>query len=125
MKKAFTLIEIMISVVMIFIIMGVVLEVTSNTKHLFLINKDYNAFVYKSTIAVFGKGKNLYEKLKDFNIRNDKIIHTLKHDKINVKKELDYSMNENINNQNINISINKIKVYDKHHQTVYYSVDIK
>ncbi|GAB6075065.1 type II secretion system protein [Nautilia lithotrophica] len=125
MKKAFTLIEIMISVVIVFIIMGVVLEVTSNVKHLFLINKDYNTFVYKSSVAIFGNGKNIYEKVKDFDIRNDKIIHVLKRDKINVKKELDYSMNENINNKNVNVSINKIKVYNNNHQVIYYSVDIK
>ncbi|AZV45732.1 hypothetical protein C3L23_00090 [Nautilia sp. PV-1] len=125
MKKAFTLIEIMISVAIVFVIMSVALQITSNAKHLFLLNKDYDTFVYKSSAALFGKGKNLYEKLRDFNIRNDKIIHILKKERLNVKNELEFSENENINSKNIQIIMNKIKVYNKAHQVKYYSVEIK
>jgi hypothetical protein len=115
----------MVSVAIIFVIMNIVLKVTSDTKHLFLLSRDYNAFVYKSSAAVFGNGKNVYERVKDFDIRNDKIIHFLKNEKFNVKKEIEFSENENINSKNIQVVMNKIKVYNKAHLVQYYSVEIK
>jgi hypothetical protein len=115
----------MISVAIIFVIMSVALQVTSNAKHLFFINKDYDTFVYKSSAALFGEGSNVYEKLRDFGIRNDKIIRVLKNDEVKVKNQIEFSQNENVNSQNIQVIMNKIKVYDKNHQVTYYSVRIQ
>jgi len=124
-KKAFTLIEIIISVAIIFMIMSVVLEVTSNTKHIFRLNKNNNKFIYKSSVGVIEKGKNVYEMLKDFNIKNDKIIKTLKKEKLNIKEDIEYSLNNIVNDQDIRIIMKKIAIYNDFYQISYFSPEVK
>ena len=84
--KAFTLIEVMISVIILFISASVFLEITANTKHLVNLYIKKKNKVLKSSVVLEQKvTKNAYEALIGFNIDNDEIIKNLKKDKINIK----------------------------------------
>jgi len=124
-KKAFTLIEILISVAIIAMIMNVVLEVSSNTKKLYSLNKDYTEFVYISSVAALGDGKNAYEMLKDYNIKNDTIIRYLKKEKLNKKSETVLSQNYVQGNENILLLMKELKIFDETSAVKYYSLEIK
>jgi Tfp pilus assembly protein PilE len=120
-KKSFTLIEMMISVIIIFIVVDVMLEITSNIKHLFEITKSRKEFELKASIASIEEknSKNLYEKLIGFEIKNDSIIKTLKKEKLSTKKMIEFSTNENINNNKIHITLYKTKIYNKYNLDIY------
>ena len=127
MKKAFTLIEVMIAVIIVFITVDAVMNVVGNNKqliHIFLENKN---FALKSSVAFLEKKemKNNYERLIDFNITNDKIIHTLKKDEIKVEEDEDLKQDYNISNSAISEIINRVKAYDKTHSTTIYSIGIQ
>jgi len=97
-KKAFTLIEVTVATVLVFLVTFAVLNSISNIRHLFKVFDSHKKFELISSIAFLqpNKSKNLYEKLIEFNITNDKIIHTLKKYSINLEKEIDYSNEYNI-----------------------------
>ena len=121
MKKSFTLIEVMISVSIIFMVVSVVLAISSNTKKLFNhIQKNTN-FAYKASVSTIENKdtKNVYEKLIDFNITNDKIIHTLKQD-IQHKK-----ISQKTIHSFIDLQINNIKIYNNKNNIYLYGVKIK
>ena len=128
MKKSFTLIEVLMAVIIIFIAVGAVIGISSNTKHLFqiLINKKNFNLLSTITFTELNNRKNLYEEALDFNITDDELISYLKSKKINTIENLDYMMEFNLSEgKKTVIKINKIKVYDKEYSNYVYGMDIK
>ena len=126
MKKAFTLIEVMVSVIIFFIVTMAVFDIVKNNSHLIYLIKQNNDFSLKASVAFLNPdGKSNYERVKDFNITNDKIIKYLKRDKINVEYTPDFSMEYNISGINVKEVVNKLKAFDKTHSLTVYSVGIK
>ena len=126
MKKAFTLIEVMVATVIVFVAVYAIMNVVSNNKKLTQIFLNNKIFALKASVAFVEDkdAKNNYERLINFNITNDKIIHTLKKDNISLDKEEDYKEEYNFSN-NINAVLNKLKAYDKTHSVIIYSIGIK
>ncbi len=86
--KAFTLLEVLIAVIILFISASVFLEVVSNTRNLTNIYISSKEKILKSSIVLENKdAKNAYEMLIDFHIDNDQIIHDLKNDSVSKKIE--------------------------------------
>lgn len=127
MKKAFTLIEVMIAVMIVFVVVSAVMSVISNNKRLIEIFVENKNFALKSSVAfVENKDvKNNYERLIDFNITNDKIIHILKKDNIKLEKTEDTRQEFNFTKFNFTEIITKLKAYDKTHSVIIYSIGIQ
>jgi prepilin-type N-terminal cleavage/methylation domain-containing protein len=126
-KKAFTLIEVMVATMIVFVVVNVVMNIVSNNKkliNLFLENKN---FALKASVAFIENKdvKNNYERLIDFNIKNDKIIHILKKDEIKLDVTEDTREEYNFSNFNFVKIINQLKAYDKTHSTIIYSIGIQ
>ena len=127
MKKAFTLIEVMVATVLVFLVTFAILNSISNIRGLFRVFDSHKKFELISSISFLqpNKSKNLYEKLIEFNITNDKIIHTLKKYSIDLEKEIDYSNEYNISNMKIKEVIYKLKAYDKYNSSIVYEIGIQ
>jgi len=125
-KKAFTLIEVMVATVIVFIAISAIMNVVSNNKKLIQIFLNNKFFALKASVAfVEDKDvKNNYDRLIDFHITNDKIIHILKKDKINLDKEEDYQKEYNFSNA-LQIIMTKLKAYDTTHSVSIYSIGIR
>ena len=122
MKKAFTLIEVLISVFIVFLVVSTVYNFFSNTRFLIQKIEEVKKFNEISSIMfIEKKGKNLYESLIDFNITNDKIIKDLKNYKLNIETIPQFENEFN----NTNFFVNKLKVYDKNYSTYIYEIGIK
>jgi predicted regulator of amino acid metabolism with ACT domain len=126
-KKAFTLIEVMVSTFILFIVVFAVMNSISNTHHLFKIFESHKQFNLVSSVAFLENKKavNLYEKLVDFNIKNDEIIHSLKKYNIYLNKKIDYENDYNFSNFHFTEIIYKVKAYDKHHSSYVYELGVK
>ena len=127
MKKSFTLIEVMVAVMIVFVVVSVAMNIVGNNKKLiqmFIENKD---FALKSSVAFIENKdvKNNYERLINFNIKNDKIIHILKKDEIKLDTIEDTRQEYNLTKFNFTEIIDKLKAYDKTHSAIIYSTDIK
>lgn len=127
MKKSFTLIEVLVATLIVFLVVNAVYQSISNYKFLIHSLKDYRNFVLASSIVFIEKKerKNLYENLIDFNITNDEIIKNLK--KYTIKLEIikDFSHDYNLSGKKINFYIHKLKAYNKFHSTYIYDLGIK
>lgn len=128
MKKSFTLIEVLIATLIFFVVVGALLSVASDTKHLISLLHDTKNFNIKSSIVAIEQKnvKNLYEQLYDFNITNDKIIKTLKNEKIVFEKTIDSAQEINIS-QSLNFLeiINRLKIYDSEFANISYEIELK
>jgi len=124
-KRAFTLIEILVATLIFFLVTMAVFNIIANYKFLFQKIDKYKNFSLLSSIVFIEKkkGNNLYEDLIDFNISNDTIIHYLKKYKIKLKTINDVSYE--INSTNRVFFINKEKSYDKYNSTYIYSLGLK
>jgi len=127
MKKSFTLIEVMLSVMIIFMVVSIIINISSNIKHLFLQTKTSLDFSLEASVGAIENPNvsNLYEKLKDFNISNDKIIKTLKNKKQLIEQKTEFVNSVVIKNKNIDIIMNKIKIYNKTNSNIVYEIKIK
>lgn len=86
MKKSFTFLEVLISVIIVFIAGFAFLQLSSQTKYLLTLYQDTKLKVLYSSVGLNSlKGKNFYEALIGFKIDNDKIISELKKHKLNIK----------------------------------------
>jgi prepilin-type N-terminal cleavage/methylation domain-containing protein len=126
-KKAFTLIEVMVAVMIVFIVVSVAMNIISNNKKFIEIFIDNKNFALKASVAFLENkdAKNNYEKLIDFNITNDKIIHILKKDEIKVDTIEDTKEEYNLTKFNFTKVVNKLKAYDKIHSVIIYSIGIQ
>jgi len=122
-KKSFTLIEVLVATLIFFIVTIAIFNSISNSKFLFQKIDEYKKFSLASSVIFVEKknGKNLYEDLLDFNITNDKIIHTLKKYEIKFTRTNDLSKEMN----KTKIFINRLKAYDKYNSTYIYSLGLK
>ena len=126
MKKAFTLIEVMVSVIIFFITVMAVFDVVKNNTRLISLIQQNNDFSLKASVAVLSpQKKNNYERLKEFNITNDEVIRDLKKDKITVEIKPDLNMEYNISGIRFKETVNKLKAFDKTDSITVYSVGIK
>ncbi|MEO1924172.1 MAG: hypothetical protein ABGX25_06650 [Nautiliaceae bacterium] len=128
MRKSFTLIEVLIATMIIFIVVGVMIDVSSNSKKLFYLTKRAEDFNLKSSVAIIEQKevKNLYEQLIDFNITDDEIIENLKKEEISLEIEEDLRKDFNISeNKNISVIIKKIKAYNKEFSNTAYEIEVQ
>ncbi|ACM93261.1 prepilin-type N-terminal cleavage/methylation domain protein [Nautilia profundicola AmH] len=127
MRKAFTIIEVMIAVFLALIISTVAFSITGNAKKMFVLIDKRKIFYLKSSVmAIEEKNtKNVYEILKDFNIKNDEIIKKLKKDTFYLKHNIEYSQNINIHGKSIKILLDRMKIYNKYHSAFIYKQEIK
>jgi len=85
--KSFTLLEVIIAVLILFISASIFLEIVGNTRYLVNLYTTYKEKILKSSIVLQNQNtKNAYESLIDFKIDNDEIIHYLKKQTIHIKK---------------------------------------
>jgi len=126
-KKAFTLIEVIVATFIVFIAVIAILNVISNTKHFFELIKENKFFTLASSVIFLEQKerKNLYEELIDFNITNDEIIKDLKKEKVKLDVISEYSQDFNESDKNFTFFINKLKAYDKHHLSFVYEIGVK
>ena len=126
MKRAFTLIEVMIAVFIFFVVVISVMNIVSNNKHLINLLLGNRGFALKASVAFLNPNtKNNYDRVRDFNIKNPKVIDILKKDNIEVETMEDLTQEFNDSNFNVKEVINKLKAYDKTHSTIIYSLGIK
>ena len=119
--KAFTLIEVIVSVMILLIATAVFFGFTQNSYRLYSLFEKRMDFELKSSIVLTEeKGGNLKEILKSFNIRNDKILHAL-NKKIELEKKID--LKEDFNGTNI--IIYRLKAYNSTNSARVYSIGIK
>ena len=125
MKKSFTLIEVLVATLIFFLVTMAIFDSISNSKFLFQRIDEYKNFSLRSSIVFVEKKKrkNLYEELADFNISNDKIIHSLK--KYNIKLQTINDVSQKINIIKTTFFINRLKAYDKHNSAYIYSLGLK
>ena len=124
MKKSFTLIEVLVATLIVFLVSMAVFNAISHSEFLFKRIDEYKNFSLASSVIFVEKKnrKNLYEDLADdFNISNDQIIHTLKKYQIKLQTINDVSEDINITK----IFINKLKAYNKYDSTYIYSLGLK
>ena len=126
MKKAFTLIEVMIAVFIFFVVVVAAMNIVSNNRHLINMLVENKNFALKSTLAFLNPDtKNNYDRVRDFDIKNPKVIDILKKDNIEVQEFEDLKQDFNISGNGIKEVINKLKAYDKHHSNIIYSIGIQ
>ena len=126
MKRAFTLIEVMIAVFIFFVVVISIMNIVSNNKHLINLLLGNRGFALKASVAFLNPNtKNNYDRVRDFNIKNPKVIDILKKDNIEVETMEDLTQEFNDSNFNVKEVINKLKAYDKTHSTIIYSLGIK
>jgi Tfp pilus assembly protein PilE len=126
-KKAFTLIEVMVAVMIVFVVVSVAINIVSNNKKLIQMFIENKNFALKASVAFIENKdvKNNYERVIDFNIKNDKIIHILKNDEIKLETIEDTRQEYNFTKFNFTEVINRLKAYDKTHSVVIYSIGIQ
>ena len=128
MKNAFTLVEVLIATMIVFIAVGVVLDVSSNSRKLFSLMSSAKDFELKSSIALIEQKdvKNLYEQLIEFNITDDEIIENLKKERVALETTEDSRQDYNLTeNKNISVVVKKIKAYSKEYSNTVYEVDVQ
>ena len=126
MRKGFTLIEVMISVFIFFVVVVSVMNVVENNKHLISLLVENKEFSLKSTVAFLNPDtKNNYDRVRDFNIKNGKVIDILKNDDIEVETSEDFSQDFNLTGVSIKEVVKRLKAYDKQHSLTIYSVGIQ
>jgi Na+-transporting NADH:ubiquinone oxidoreductase subunit NqrC len=126
-RKSFTLIEILIAVTLFFIVVESVLNVVSVHKKLIYLFEKNKDFALKASIAFIENKnvKNNYERVIEFNIKNDNIIYILKKDKIKIEKIKDTQQEYNFSNMHFNETIEKLKAYNKYNSLIIYSIGVK
>jgi prepilin-type N-terminal cleavage/methylation domain-containing protein len=112
--RAFTLIEVLISVMIITFAAFTFLSFSSNSFKLFEKFKKRNDFLLKSSLVFCEeRGGRLNEVVRDFNIKNDKILTLLKKYKINLKTITTKDK----------FVLKTLIAKDKEHQARVYSID--
>ncbi len=119
--KAFTLLEVLVSVMILLLASAVFFSLTSNSVHLFNLFEKRKYFELKATVPLTEeKGGNLKEILVNFKIRNDKILKAL-NQKIEFEKRVDLKQDFN----DTNVMIYRLNAYDKTNSLKIYSLGIK
>jgi len=120
--RAFTLVEVLISIIILFIAVNVSIDLTTNTYNLFSKLDERNNFLLSSSLVFCEKrGGRLDEVVRDFDIKNDEILKILRNKKIEFKKRIDLKTEIEKNK----ITIFKLNAYNKNHLAFVYSIEIK
>ena len=126
MKRGFTLIEVMIAVFIFFVVVVSTMNIVSNNRYLISLLAGNEKFALKASIAFLNPDtKNNYDRLRDFNITNSKVIDILKKDNIEVEKREGLKEDFNVSGFNIKEVINQLKAYDKKHSSIIYSIGLQ
>lgn len=122
MKKSFTLIEVIISVFIFFVVVVSVMNIVNNNRHLISLLLENRDFSLKASLAFLNPDmkNNYYRAKKDFNISNSKVIDILRKDNILVDIKED-----DVNFSKFRIIIKNLKAYDKFNSVSVYSVGIQ
>ncbi len=119
--KSFTLIEVLVSVIIIFLASYVFFSFTSNSFNLYSVFERHKYFTLKSSVVFCEeKGGNLKEVLKDFNIKNDKVLKSLNTD-VFLDKSIDFKTDFNKSS----VILYKLKAYNKFSSCYIYSLGVK
>jgi hypothetical protein len=116
------------AVMIIFIAVGAVIEISSNTKHMFETLKNQKNFNLLSSIPLIERKnrKNLYEEAIDFNITDDALISYLKKQKINLDTSIDYTMELNTTeDKKATLFVNKYEAYNERYSNHVYGIEVK
>jgi prepilin-type N-terminal cleavage/methylation domain-containing protein len=119
--KGFTLIEVLVSVIIVSLAAAVFFQLSSNAYRLYnLFEKQKNFTLASSLVFVENRGGVLDEVMRNWHIKNDNILDVLKNKKINLQKTVDYKTEFN----GINFMILKLKAYNKNNGCYVYSAKI-
>lgn len=120
--KSFTLIEVIISVMILFIAVNISLDLASNSFSLFNGFVSRNNFILSSSLVFCEKrGGRLDEVVRDFDIKNDEILKMLRREKIEFKKRIDLKTEI----ENKKITVYKLNALNKNHMALVYSIEVK
>ena len=131
-KKAFVLIEIIVSVVLLSIVGTALFKASANQKKLYFITSKKAEFLRYASILtnkhstdLHNKNINLYDFVKNnYNIKNDKLIKALKNTKVHYSQKnktlLNYS--DKIDKNSIHMLIDEIKISNTKSSSKYLSV---
>jgi len=119
--RAFTLIEVLVSVMILFIAAGAFFSVTSNSMHLYdLFEKKKDFELYSTVPLTEEKGGKIKEILRDFKIKDDFVLENLNYE-INFKKSVD--LKEDFNGTSV--ILYRLKAFDRENMSKIYSIGIK
>ncbi len=118
----------MIAVMIFFVVVGALLNLSSNSKHLLQLSQQLNRFKIESSVPLIEakKTRNLYEQLIEFNITNDKIINALKHRHVKIETKIDVVSKLEISpGYLVTQKIVKRRVFDREFANDAYKVDLE
>ena len=116
----------MIAVFIFFVVVVSTMNIVSNNRHLISLLAGNEKFALKASVAFLNPDtKNNYDRLRDFNITNSKVIDILKKDNIEVQNTQDLLQDFNVSGFNIKEVINQLKAYDKKHSNIIYSIGLQ
>jgi len=140
-KKAFTLIEVLVSVVILSTVAVLLFEISTNSKNSFSYLSQKASFTTLSSLPLMhnnpkyhNSDKTLYEYIRyDFDIKDDDLRKYLKEKKIHYRQEefADFSpLNESDEEMEqgtdgFTILFDKIQISNKQQSTFLYKIDIK
>jgi len=145
-KRAFTLIEVLISVTLLVIVGVALMQVAANSKKGFSYLEKKISFDEKSSIALTHHDKKYHKKTKDlytflsrdYNITDDELIKILKEEKVSYEQKNfsvinPFAVDENesetdeeeITDQSLIINVDKISVFNKEGSINAYSVTLQ
>ena len=120
--RAFTLIEVLIAVIILFLAAGAFLSLGSNSYRLFELYKKRNDFLLSSSLVFTeNRGGRLDEVVRDFDIKDDKVLRLLRSKKIELKSEIDLKTEF----ENKKITVKKLKAFDKENMAKIYGVEVR
>ncbi len=148
-KKAFTLIEVLVSVVILSTVAVLLFEISTNSKNSFSYLSQKASFTTLSSLPLMhndpkyhNSDKTLFEYIRyDFDIKDDELRKYLKEKKIHYSQEeyaafsplsegddeaiIDASEEEEQNMMDFTIIFDKVLIGDKQQSTFVYKIDIK
>ena len=124
-KRAFTLIEVLVSVIIITVVGTILFKISSDSKNNYIRYKNKITYEYLTTPYIFRKNlsnTNLYENIrKDYRIDSFDVRKRLKEIKLQ-KREKEFSQIKFDEENKIIIKIKQIQIYDKHNSSILYSI---
>jgi len=124
-KRAFTLIEVLVSVIIISVVGTILFKISSDSKNNYIRYKNKITYEYLTTPYIFRENlsnTNLYENIrKDYRIDSFDVRKRLKEIKLQ-KREKEFSQIKFDEENKIIIKIKQIQIYDKHNSSILYSI---
>jgi prepilin-type N-terminal cleavage/methylation domain-containing protein len=118
--RGFTLIEVLISVIIIVLASAAFFEITQNSYKLYEMFEGKKEFDLKASIPLIEEKGGILKEIIDFDIKNDEILKALKV-KVDFDKKVDFRRDFN----NTDIVLYRLKAFNKTHSKIIYSLEIK